>query len=190
MLAVLLLACGTQPLPAADDRAWPVVDVSVAVAGEPELVLHLDGAVVHDDGDGHGEGASGSVDGQPPLTVVGKKSSWELGGGVVVFEGEVRAERGPVTLYCDRLELTWNGDEMQAAVATGKVRVVRGRRTARGARAELTVASGRVELTGDPSVADGPNVLVGQRIVLFLDDERLECDDCRLDVDGEAVAPR
>jgi lipopolysaccharide export system protein LptA len=53
----------------------------------------------------------------------------------------------------------------------------------------LTADDGKVVLTGDPRVSDGPNVLEGASITLYLDDERLECASCRLVVQGAAVAP-
>ena len=73
--------------------------------------------------------------------------------------------------------------------ATPPSRVVRGARTATGATARLTTADGRLVLEGDPRIVDGPNTLTGDRITLFLDDERLECERCRLEVQGGAVLP-
>lgn len=191
--ALALPGCGADAPAAIDDPSRPPVEAVVVTlgTGEAAIDVSLAGAWVEDDGDGHGVDAAATVPGPPPLTVTGRRSSWRLKDAVVVFEDDVRAVRGDVTMTCDRLEVTYRGDKIERAHATGNVRVTRGERVARGATADLTVADGRVAIEGDPELAEGPNRMTGRRIVLFLDDERLECegDPCRLEVKGDAVTP-
>ena len=178
-------AC-TPELPVEEVDALPLRGVELVV-GHEVIRLEAAAAWVDEGGTGRGEVVAGEVSGTPPLTVSGSRSSWQLRDQVVVFEGEVVAERGDLRLTAERLEVRYSDDRVQDAVATGAVRLVQGDREARADRARLTLSDGAVVLEGDPQVLEGPNRLSGERIVLFLDDERLECESCRLEVDGEAV---
>lgn len=138
---------------------------------------------------GHGAGATAEVPGAPALVITGTTSSWNLKDGVVVFEGDVTAVRGDVTLTCARLEVTYKGDKVDSARASGGVVVDKGSRRAIGESATLTVSDGKLVIEGSPAIHDGNNAMTGDCITLYLDDERLECDACRLEVAGDAVKP-
>jgi|WetSurMetagenome_2_1015567.scaffolds.fasta_scaffold461879_2 lipopolysaccharide transport protein LptA len=126
----------------------------------------------------------------PSLTVASARADWDLKAKKVVFDGNVVASRGPFTLSCDHLEVTYQrADRLEHASATGHVRVSREDLEALGERAILDVDSGRVELLGQPRIHQGSQSLAGNRILLWLDDERLECEGCSLVVEGEAVLP-
>lgn len=168
------------------------------------LVVHAARATVDDAGAGRasdvravlqpqasgGEGA-GQVRTRPALEVEAPSSDWDLRTGTVRFSGGVVATRGLVQLTCAELEVVYaDADRIDTAVASGDVLVVRGERRASGDQAVLTAGDGSLALTGSPSVTDGPNTLTGSRIVLYLDDERVLCDDCRLVVAGSAIGPR
>lgn len=187
MIALWLAwACGSAPVVVADDR--PMFEDAVLELDDVEI--RLAGAWMDPDGSGgRGIDATATVAGPPPLVITGKKSAWDLKKGEVSFEGGVTAVRGDVTITCARLDVTYAGEKVETARASGDVRVTKGGREATGAAATLTVADGRVEITGSPAIRDGGNRMSGERIVLFLDDERLECDACRLEVSGDAVAP-
>lgn len=121
------------------------------------------------------------------LRIDADRADWDLEAHTVRFEGKVTAERRPVLLECDVLEVTYEDPEhLERAVARGNVRVTRGPRRARAAEATLHVPSGRLELTGDPVVEEGANLLTGERIILFLDEERLECESCHLVVSEDS----
>jgi lipopolysaccharide export system protein LptA len=182
----VLLACGGD-VPQLDADGPDLVGVTVEVMVQPEpIVMQLGSAWIEEDG-GHGVGASASV--PPDLIIEGDTSSWSLSDGRVVFQGHVTVTRPPVTVSCAKLVVTYADDHVDLAVATGDVVVRRGERVARGEHAVLEPVTGRVVLTGSPMINDGPRTLSGDRIELFLDDERLECSGCRLVVEGSAVTP-
>jgi len=184
-----LFGCASE-LPEVTRAPMPFEDVTVTIGTDPEVLeLQLAGAWIDDEGDGRGEAVSAALGGAPPLEIRGERSSWSLSDGVVVFEGEVQATRRDVSLRCDRLEVTYADERVASAVASGSVRVHHGNRRAEGQRAHLTVADGRIVLTGGAQIDDGPNRLVGEPITLFLDEERILCDQCTLVIDGAAVAP-
>ncbi len=113
----------------------------------------------------------------PELEIVAARSSWDLKGRTAHFEGNVIATRGDVTMRCSTLDVVYAGaDAIETVVASGGVRVERGARLAEASRAELVGKTGRITLTGEPRLAEGVNVLVGERIVLWLDDERADCE--------------
>lgn len=131
--------------------------------------------------------------GPPPVDVRARRSEWDLRARVARFEGDVVLVRGEFELRADRLEVRYrDADRIEGAVAEGGVTVTRGGRVARAARAELVADGGVVTLTGGPTLAEGPNRLLGERITLFLDDERATCEGggetpCRLVVEGSAL---
>jgi len=165
------------------------VTVRLALEESAPLTLTLAGAWLEEGGDGEGVDAKAVIPTAPPLEVTAHRSRWRLADQVVVFEGRVVATRGPTTLVSERLELTYTGERVHSGLASGGVVVTHGPRRATADRAALTVDDGRIELTGDPQLVEGPNRLSGERITLFLDDEEMVCDACTLVVSGDAVEP-
>jgi lipopolysaccharide transport protein LptA len=164
--------------------------------GPEAPTLDLAGAWLDPDGGGHGDGATALVPAAvspqgeaPPLVVTGDHTRWSLSGHTVVFEGHVRAERADVVLTSDTLTLTYTGQKVDRAIADGSVVVTRGDRRATADHGDLDVPSGKIALTGHPGIVEGPHHMVGESIALYLDDDRLECDRCRLEIDGSALAP-
>ena len=161
----------------------------VEVVLDDSVTLHLAGAWVDDQGDGEGTEARAEVAGPPPLEITGARSNWNLKAKTVVFEGEVRATRGPVVLECAKLEVSFRDERVQEATATGSVRVTRGARVATSSAAHLTADDGRLVLEGGVALVEGESRMTGAKMTLYLDDERVECSPCRLVVAGEAIAP-
>ncbi len=118
------------------------------------------------------------------LDVEAPEASWDLAGGVVTFTGGVLATRGALVLRCDELvvSLDASGGFEQAACA-GPVEATRGAWWARGGRAVLEVGSGELVLEGEPRLGNGLHEMVGERILFALDDDRVDCRNCRLAVD-------
>ncbi|WP_169709445.1 lipopolysaccharide transport periplasmic protein LptA [Deferrisoma camini] len=92
----------------------------------------------------------------------------------VVFSGQVRARQGDLTLEADRLEVTLDPEtrELRSAYAEGNVRIRRGDVLATGRTARYDAARGVVVLEGDPKVWRGKNLVAGDRITLFLAEDR------------------
>lgn len=134
-----------------------------------------------------------SEDGKPPLEISAARSDWDLRNRRARFEQDVIVVRGEVEMRCEGLEVAYaDAETVDRVVAEGSVVVTRGERSATAARAELEGATGKITLTGEPRLAEGPNVLAGERIVLWLDDERATCEGaagapCRLVVAGSAL---
>ncbi|RME25688.1 MAG: hypothetical protein D6798_08380 [Deltaproteobacteria bacterium] len=212
LVSAWLAGCGTAPAP--DEPGGPRLSVERAhLVAADGLELTVARATIDDDGRGEGQQVRARLpapepggppagggrseaqeapgaDAAPPLTIEAPRSEWDMPARSVRFYGGVQARRGPVSLTCDELVVRYAGDDrVEQAVATGTVVVERDQRRATGTRAVLTTADGRIELTGDPVITEGSSTLSGERIVLFLDDERVRCERCRLVVDGDALRP-
>jgi len=92
----------------------------------------------------------------------------------VVFSGQVRARQGDLTLEADRLEVTLDPKtrELRSAFAQGNVRIRRGDVLATGRTARYDATRGVVVLEGNPKVWRGKNLVAGDRITLFLAQDR------------------
>lgn len=181
----LWLACAGAPAPISEGALPPDFEQVELIVGDPpdQAVFSAAQAWAEPDGvAGQATDATVRLPGEEPLVLTGQRTTWDLRGGKAVFEGNVIGQRGEVTLRCDRLEATLAGDRVVRAVAAGHLRVERGGRVATGDEAVLLPAEGRVELTGHARVEDGTNVLTGDRLVLYLDDDRLTCDQCRVEL--------
>lgn len=126
------------------------------------------------------------VQSQPELVVSAEHSSWTLAEGKAVFEGGVTATRGDLSLQCNRLEVLHGKDgQVESAVATGEVEIRRDGWLARGETASLDQVAGRLVLSGSPRLEEAGNVLIGERIVVSLESEEVNCERCTLSIGAQ-----
>ncbi len=104
--------------------------------------------------------------------------------GIVVFTGEVDAQRDDFTVYCHKMVVYYEkspakkGTEEFAAriekiVATGNVKIVRAEGgIATGEKAEYYQQDEKLVLTGKPVVKQNDSSVEGDRITLFLKENR------------------
>jgi lipopolysaccharide export system protein LptA len=133
-----------------------------------------------------------------PITVTSRTLEYDYKQNVVVYRGDVRAEQGDVHLTSDELTIhlasaetpaekpatdaageraagegTLGGRvQLREIVATGNVRIDQGERWATGGRAVFDQTKRILLLTGDPVLHDGPNQIAGDRVVVYLDEDR------------------
>jgi lipopolysaccharide export system protein LptA len=92
-----------------------------------------------------------------------------------VFEGNVRASFGAFRVSCVRMSLKYtDSGEVAALKAEGSVKVTTKDATAESERAELDSIRGVLILTGAPVITQGPNRLQGARIEVTLASGRVE----------------
>ncbi|MBW1784030.1 MAG: lipopolysaccharide transport periplasmic protein LptA [Deltaproteobacteria bacterium] len=104
--------------------------------------------------------------------------------GVVIFTGDIEAKRDDFTVYCQKMVVYYQKsperkDAPKAAtkidkiVATGQVKIVRTEGgVATGQKAVYYQKDEKLVLTGDPVVKQGDNSVEGDRITLFLKEDR------------------
>ena len=106
---------------------------------------------------------------------------------VVVFYGNAVATQGARTIRADRLTLYYKQDtntaggstagiestgNLEKVVATGKVSITEGDRTATGEEAVFLQDTQKITVTGNAVLREGTNVVRGDRVVVFLDENR------------------
>lgn len=95
--------------------------------------------------------------------------------GLVVFSGNVVATQNSSTQWADRMEvyLDDKGDRIVRTVSTGNVRIItRDCRSGTAKRAEYYDAEQRVVLIGNARVWRDDNVVTGERITIYLAEDR------------------
>src|SRR6266446_3965811 len=95
--------------------------------------------------------------------------------GLVVFTGNVVATQNSSTQWADRMEvyLDDKGDRIVRTVSTGDVRIItRDCRSGTAKRAEYYDAEQRVVLIGNARVWRDDNVVTGERITIYLAEDR------------------
>ncbi len=125
-----------------------------------------------------------------PITVVSDGLEYDYKRNVVVYRGKVQVNQGNVQLVSDALTITLDDksqkrDGAAAAgptpsdtgrvreiVASGNVRIDQGVRWAVGGRAVFDQGTRTLILTENPVLHDGPSEVAGDRVVVFLDEDR------------------
>ncbi|NDY41727.1 lipopolysaccharide transport periplasmic protein LptA [Dissulfurirhabdus thermomarina] len=118
----------------------------------------------------------------PPIRIQSDRMEATEGAGRVLFTGHVVATRGELRIEADRMEVFYSADKSEPGaggrrirriLVTGGVRLFQGERTARAREAEyLAGGEERVVLSGNATVTQGQNRIRGQRITVYLDEER------------------
>jgi lipopolysaccharide export system protein LptA len=90
------------------------------------------------------------------------------------FEGKVVARQGDMTLYADRLVITYtaSGSDLSKVEAFGNVRIMQGGRQASSAHAVYDPNTARILLDGSPKVVQGDDVITGKVITYFVNEQK------------------
>jgi len=104
--------------------------------------------------------------------------------GIIIFTGDVEAKRDDFTVYCQTMTVYYEkssdpkkSDEfagrIDRIVAIGNVKIVRAEGgVATGEKAEYYQRDEKLVLTGNPKVKQNDNSVEGDRITLFLKEDR------------------
>ena len=182
-IAMLLIGCGTPP-PATPAHRLVAEDAVLSVEAHG-LTVHARQATVGD----NGEGSARSVRADAPgLEITSDHSQWRFSDQTATFTGQVRVTRGDTLLTCQALTVSLgDGEQIRDAVASGGVVVSQAGRRAEAEQADLDGATGRIVLTGSPALLQERRTLTGERITIWLDDERVDCEQCTLTLNGDAI---
>jgi len=92
----------------------------------------------------------------------------------VTFKGNVIAKQEDTTLYANTLTILYdpNTKKLKEIVAVGNVKVVQLDRRATGQKATFDQDKNKVVLDGEAVVREGTNVIRGERITFYVDEER------------------
>jgi lipopolysaccharide export system protein LptA len=92
----------------------------------------------------------------------------------VTFKGNVVAKQEDVTLYANTLLIIYDPEtkKLKEIIAIGNVKVVQLDRRATGQKATFDQDENKVVLDGDAVVREGTNVIRGERITFYVEEER------------------
>jgi lipopolysaccharide export system protein LptA len=92
----------------------------------------------------------------------------------VAFKGNVVAKQEDMTLYANTLVVVYDPDtkKLKEIVATGNVKVVQLDRRATGQKVTFDQDKNKVVLDGDAVIREGANVIRGERITFYVEEER------------------
>ncbi len=105
------------------------------------------------------------------------------------FRGRVIARQGDVRLMADQIEAEYskNANGIVKAIAQGQVTVTSGAKVGKASKAEFNNDQRTIVLSGDPRLWEEGTVLEGREIVFHVDDGRVECFECSIDVDPTRI---
>ncbi len=113
--------------------------------------------------------------GREPVAIEAGELEFQYGEGVLRYSGGVVLRQGALTLESRELTVTLEGPppgEVREVVAQGAVRISKGERWARGDVAVFDQRRRTLELRGHAQLADGPNWIAGERVLVYLDEQR------------------
>ena len=165
-LGVLLLALAVPPgLAVAQDAAAPAKAKSDAKDAKK-------------DGDGNPLGQLSFNSSNEPIHVKSDELEFDYQANKVVYRGTVNVVQGDVAIDCKELVVNLaraqgkDDLQLQEVVAIGDVVITQGGRKATGGRAVFDQVKRQVTLLENPVLRDGQNEVAGERIIVFLDENR------------------
>jgi lipopolysaccharide export system protein LptA len=92
----------------------------------------------------------------------------------VIYKGNVVAKQEDMTLYANTLIIIYDPDtkKLKEIVAIGNVKVVQLDRRATGQKVTFDQDKNKVVLDGDAVIREGANVIRGERITFYVEEER------------------
>jgi lipopolysaccharide transport protein LptA len=90
------------------------------------------------------------------------------------FERSVVARTTDMTLYADRMLVSYNADsgDVKMIEAEGSVKLLKGTRAVTSRKATYYANEEKVIFTGEPHATDGENVVTGEKITYLLHEDR------------------
>ena len=111
------------------------------------------------------------------LDVTSEQMTFDRDTHTFIFREKVHVKRCSLTIDCDHLRVIQDADanEIKHIIATGNVRFQDGTRHAVAERADYYEADQKLVLVGNPRAwdSDEQNELIGDEIIVFLEDERI-----------------
>ena len=125
-----------------------------------------------------------------PIVVTSDRLEYDYRGNVVVYRGAVQATQGRLKITSDTLTVSFaegkdgasapqggialggGSARLREIVATGNVRIEDGARWATGGRAVFDQTNRTLVLSEAPVLHDGANEVLGDRVIVYLDEDR------------------
>ncbi|MEW6439473.1 MAG: LptA/OstA family protein [bacterium] len=111
-----------------------------------------------------------------PVDIGSKQMSVDMESHTIVFRGDVRVRQGELQLQAQEVTAVFGSDihDIVEIVARGDVSVQKAGRLAYGEEAVYDRRKATIALTGKPYLKEGDNSISGEKILVWLDEERME----------------
>ena len=115
-----------------------------------------------------------STNSQSPIDITSDIVEASQKDNTVTFNGNVVAKQEDITLYANKMVVSYNPDtkKLKEIMAVGNVRIVQLDRRATSQRASFQQDAAKVTLEGDAVLREGENIIRGERIIYFVDEQR------------------
>jgi len=116
--------------------------------------------------------------GRGPVTIHAKELEFDYGAQTLTYRGAVMVTQGDLTLRSDRLRVLLDNQgeggsqRVREVIAEGEVQIGMGERTATGGRAVFDQEAQTLTLSESPVLREGPNEVTGQRVIVYLEEQR------------------
>jgi lipopolysaccharide export system protein LptA len=125
-----------------------------------------------------------------PITITSDNLEYQYKDGIVIYRGDVLAVQGDVKVKSNELRITLvksddpkaakagadlddtSASKLQSVVAVGSVRIDQGARWAVGGKATFDQTNRTLVLTENPVLHEGKNEVAGDRVIVYLDEDR------------------
>lgn len=109
-----------------------------------------------------------------PITVKSNEMTADNKGKTAIFSGKVVAKQGDVTIFSDKLVVSYanKGGDVEKVEALGNVKIVQLNRTGFADQAVYESRNGRIVLTGTPRIVQGGDSISGKVITYYVDDDK------------------
>ena len=109
-----------------------------------------------------------------PITIKSNDMTADNKGKTAVFSGKVVAKQGDITIFSDKLVVSYadKDKEVEKVEALGHVRIIQQNRTGFADKAVYDSRNGHIVLTGTPRVVQGSDSISGKVITYYVDDDK------------------
>jgi lipopolysaccharide export system protein LptA len=116
----------------------------------------------------------GITSSRAPIDIESDSAEMDTKRNIGVFKGNVVAKQEDITLYCNALMVHTDQEtkKIREIVASGNVRIVQFERRATAQKATFYQDDNKIVLEGDAVVREGDNVIRGERVVHYLDEDK------------------
>ncbi len=116
----------------------------------------------------------GFITARTPIEITSETVEGEQKQNRVTFKGNVMAKQEETTLHANMLAIYYDPDTkgIKTVVATGNVKIVQLERRATSQKATFHQDENKVVLDGEAVIREGENVIRGERVIYYVDEER------------------
>jgi len=120
------------------------------------------------------EGGFGLTSSRSPIEITSDALEANQKENVVTFSGNVIAKQEEMTIHTNKLVVNYDPEtkKISEIQALGNVKVVMGDRRATGQKATFFQNENKLILEGDAVIREGDNVIRGERVIYYMDEER------------------